>query len=90
MATNYRTLRARALKASEILDHAKQHLVDRLLTAYPDFTPPYAEDLAVMDADDVFKAASERLWAEVDAARKQEGIGVYQPYGRKSVPFSRR
>lgn len=75
----YRTLKARAVRASMSLDHAESILSATL----PD-EPTWAEDRAVMDAHDIFRAAGKRIWIEVDEARKSEGIGDYIPYGRKT------
>jgi hypothetical protein len=83
LSTSYAATKARTARAGRILGNAEQHLLDRTLRDYPQGDAPFVEDAAVMAAQDIFKAASQRLNAELRAVRKAESIGAYAPYGNR-------
>ncbi len=83
LSTRYAATKARANRAYTAIERAEKHLIDRLLTQYPNGDAPYTEDAVVMAAQDIFKKCSALNTADVNAARKREGIGDYVPYGHK-------
>ena len=81
-STSYAATKARNNKAIGVLDRIEKHLLASLYARYPDGEFPYAENDTAMRVIAILNGAAKTLNAEIDAARKAEGIGNYIPYGR--------